>query len=80
VVVEEAGDTLQVVIGPEQHIWPLTHWDRDTFLYTAFPEPPRPQAAARFTIGDDGVATSLFLESMDGVGQGTVLRAEMAIE
>ena len=32
-------------------------------------------AAARFTIGDDGVSTSLVLESMDGVGQGNLSRA-----
>ncbi len=74
VVVEAAGDGLQVVLGANQTVWPLTHWDRDTFLYIASEEPPAPFAIARFAIGDDGTAVSLFLESMDGVGQGTVLR------
>jgi CubicO group peptidase (beta-lactamase class C family) len=74
VVVEESGDGLQVVIGANPAVWPLSHWDRDAFTYTAFPEPPAPLAIARFTVGEDGTATALFLESMDGVGQGTVLR------
>lgn len=75
VVVEEVGDGLQITIGVNQTIWPLTHWDRDSFLYVAFPEPPAPFALATFTIGDDGKATSLFLESMDGVGQGNLVGA-----
>lgn len=74
VVVEEAGEGLQITLGANQTVWPLTHWDRDSFLYVAFPEPPAPFALATFTIGDDGTATSLFLESMDGVGQGNVVR------
>jgi CubicO group peptidase (beta-lactamase class C family) len=74
VVVEESGEGLQVVIGANQSVWPLTHWDRDAFTYVAFPEPPSPLALATFTIGENGTATELFLESMDGVGQGTVTR------
>ncbi|MBL8126229.1 MAG: serine hydrolase [Chloroflexia bacterium] len=74
VVVEDASEGLKVVIGANQATWPLTHWDRDAFTYVASAEPPAPLAIARFTIGDDGTATALFLESMDGVGQGTVLR------
>ncbi|MFT4040219.1 MAG: serine hydrolase, partial [Thermomicrobiales bacterium] len=69
-VVAETADGLQITIGPAGLVWPLTHWDRDAFTYTAFKEPPAPLAVARFTIGDDGAATALFLESMDGVGQG----------
>ncbi len=74
VVVEESGDGLQLTIGANQQVWPLTHWDRDGFIYTAFPEPPAPIALARFTIGEDGQAIDLFLESMDDVGQGTLKR------
>ncbi|MCA9879591.1 MAG: DUF3471 domain-containing protein, partial [Thermomicrobiales bacterium] len=74
IVVEAAGDDLQVVIGANQQVWPLTHWDRDAFIYVSSEEPPEPFAIARFTIGENGTATALFLESMDGVGQGTVLR------
>jgi CubicO group peptidase (beta-lactamase class C family) len=75
VVVEEAGGGLQVVIGANQQVWPLTHWDRDAFTYSASPEPPAPLALARFAIGEDGTATSLFLESMDAIGQGNIPRA-----
>ena len=63
-VVAEAGDGLQIVIGTNQTIWPLTHWDRDVFVFTTFEEPPAPLAPARFTIGDDSTVVSLFLESM----------------
>lgn len=72
--VEAVGDGLHVTIGANQTTWPLTHWERDTFTYTAFPEPPSPTALARFTIGEDGTATSLYLESLDAVGQGTLTR------
>ncbi len=64
VVVEEAGDGLRIVIGTNQTIWPLTHWGRDVFVFTALEEPPAPLAPARFTIGDEGTVVSLFLESM----------------
>lgn len=74
VVVEEADAGLQVIIGANRTAWPLIHWDRDTFLYVASPEPPAPYALAQFSIGEDGTATALFLESMDAVGQGTVTR------
>lgn len=73
--VEEGDGGLQVIVGPAAEPWPLTHWDRDTFTYESFPEPPAPTAAARFTIGDDGQAVSLFLESMSEFGFGTVTRA-----
>lgn len=75
VVVEETGNGLQVVVGANQQVWPLTHWDRDTFTYPASPEPPASLALARFSVGEEGTAISLFLESMDAVGQGSLPRA-----
>lgn len=72
--VEAADGGLQVVIGPDEQIWPLTHWDRDVFTYVAFPEPPAPLVAARFTIDDTGQAAELLLENMNDIGLGTVRR------
>jgi CubicO group peptidase (beta-lactamase class C family) len=73
--VEAADGGLQVVIGPDETAWPLTHWDRDVFTYVAYPEPPAPLFAARFTIDDKGQAVELLLESMNDLGLGTVRRA-----
>ena len=75
VVVEETGNGLQIVIGANQQVWPLTHWERDTFTYPASPEPPASLALARFSVGEEGKAIALFLESMDAVGQGSLPRA-----
>ncbi len=72
--VEAADGGLQVVIGPVEQVWPLTHWDRDVFTYVSFPEPPAPLVAARFTIDDKEQAVELLLESMNDLGLGTVRR------
>jgi len=74
VVAAEAG-ALTVRVGPEGVTsWPLTHFDRDLFLYYPDAEMPDTPAAARFTVGPDGRATALTLESLDSNGLGTLAR------
>jgi CubicO group peptidase (beta-lactamase class C family) len=68
-VVAAEGGALTVRVGPDGVTsWPLTHFDRDLFLY--YPDAEMP--AARFTVGPDGKATALTLESLDSNGLGTL--------
>ena len=58
----EAG-RLVLRLGPEgKAVFPLTHFDRDLFLYEADAEMPGFPSALRFAIGPDGKATALTAE------------------
>jgi hypothetical protein len=74
-VVAAEGHGLTVRVGPEGGTaWPLTHFDRDVFVYYPDAEMPDTPQAARFAIGPDGRATALTLESLDSNGLGTLAR------
>ncbi len=62
----EAGDGLELHIGPGPEVKPLTHWDRDVFTYVPFPEPPAPNAGVIFEIGPGGTGMTVRLEDMPG--------------
>ena len=69
------GETLTVRLGPDgATAWPLTHFDRDLFLYYDLPEMPDMPSAARFAVGPDGRATALNLGSLNSNGLGTLDR------
>jgi hypothetical protein len=69
------GDGLVLKLGPDgQSVFPLTHFDRDIFLYDADAEMPGVASAARFAIGADGKATALTADSLDSNGLGTFAR------
>jgi hypothetical protein len=71
------GGALVVTVGPDgARSYPLTHFDRDTFLYYASPELPELPSAARFTIGPDGRAEAVTLDSLDNNGMGTLTRSD----
>jgi CubicO group peptidase (beta-lactamase class C family) len=65
--VEEGA--LELRMGPEPRVYPLTHFERDVFTYLVDPEPPAPLTGATFIIGPDGTAQSLLLEYFAGNGQ-----------
>jgi hypothetical protein len=74
-VVRAEGGRLTVRVGPEgRTAWPLEHFDRDIFLYFDAEELPDLPSAARFTVGPDGKATALRLESLDSNRRGTLTR------
>ena len=54
----------------------VTHFDRDLFTYFPDAEMPDRPSAVRFTIGADGRADSVTIESLDANGLGTLPRAE----
>jgi CubicO group peptidase (beta-lactamase class C family) len=74
VVSDEAGG-LVLAVGPQGRTrWPLTHFDRDLFLYFPDPETPTRPSAAQFRVGPDGVAAAVEIETFEDNGWGTLSR------
>jgi hypothetical protein len=73
--VESGAGGLELVLGPEGQVrYPLTHFDRDTFLYYSAPEMPQMPSPLNFRIGPDGVAEAIVVDSMNSAGLGTMTR------
>lgn len=70
------GDGLTIGMGPadDPDIYPLAHWDRDTFTYLPVGENANVLAAVTFTIGADGLASAVTVENLDRQHQGTFRR------
>jgi hypothetical protein len=76
VVAAEAGG-LVLRLGPGgKTVFPLTHFDRDIFLYVADAEMPDVPSSLRFSVGPDGKASALTAESLDSNGLGTLTRTD----
>ncbi len=69
-----AGDALSLSVGPEPIVYPLTHWDRDLFIYEPSPEFPGSMSAATFLVDPAGQASRVVIETLDSYGQGTFTR------
>ncbi len=68
-VVADQGGTLVLSLGPDgAKQYPLTHFDRDTFVYVFSPELPALRSSAVFSIGPDGKAGELTLDDFAGSG------------
>jgi hypothetical protein len=73
--VEAAAGGMELVLGPEGQVrYPLTHFDRDTFLYYSSPEMPQMPSPLTFRVGPDGVAETIVVDSMNSAGMGTLTR------
>jgi CubicO group peptidase (beta-lactamase class C family) len=73
--VEAGAGGLELVLGPEGQVrYPLTHFNRDTFLYYSAPEMPQMPSPLSFRIGPDGVAEAIVVDSMNSAGLGTMTR------
>jgi hypothetical protein len=73
--IAETVGKLTLKLGPKgEHEFPLTHFDRDLFLYYPDPEMADVPSAAQFVIGPDGEAVSVTLDSLNGSGMGTLKR------
>lgn len=75
ILVTSSADGLSVVIGPDNMTYPLTHWNRDTFLSHMLAEIPEWPFPVTFTIGPDGKATQIYIEFLNDTGAGTLSRA-----
>jgi Domain of unknown function (DUF3471) len=79
-VIETAGDSLALTVGPRRAQMALRHWNRDTFL-VSWPENDAYLGAsglARFAIGRQGQPVSLTLDLFAGVDRGLFVRVESA--
>jgi CubicO group peptidase (beta-lactamase class C family) len=73
--VSERDGMLAVSLGPDGKVtYPLRHFQRDVFTYVAWPETPDLAVPATFQIGPDGRASQVTLDSVNGVGLGTLAR------
>jgi CubicO group peptidase (beta-lactamase class C family) len=74
-VVTEEGGQLVLSLGPDgAKRYPLTHFDRDTFVYVFSPELPELRSSAVFAIGPDGRAGQLTLDDFTGSGAAALFR------
>jgi CubicO group peptidase (beta-lactamase class C family) len=77
-VIEAAGDSLTLTVGPRRVQMALRHWNRDTFL-VSWPENDAYLGAsrlARFAIGPQGQPASITLDLFTDVDQGRFVRVE----
>ena len=61
-------------LGPGNPGIPLTHWDRDTFIFPLGLESFIGTSGISFIMGSDGKATGAILECLNSGGQGAFQR------
>ena len=76
--IAEDGGELTLSQGPvdDPDVYPLTHWDRDTFLYLPIGENANHTSAVTFTIGADGLASQVSLENLNIHGREAFTRPD----
>lgn len=67
---------LSMSLGPEPKVFPLRHWDADTFLFQPTGENAAGPGAVLFDRDDKAVAESVTIPYFDGDGMGTFERVE----
>jgi len=73
--ITESGDGLFLVLGPTgSRRFPLTHFNRDLFVYSPFAETPQSRMGVTFLIGADGKAGAVTIEDLDEYALGTLAR------
>jgi CubicO group peptidase (beta-lactamase class C family) len=74
-VVTEANGILTLSVGPGgARAYPMRHFDRDLFICFPDAETPDEPSSIRFTVGSDGKATAMTVESLNTNGLGTLER------
>jgi CubicO group peptidase (beta-lactamase class C family) len=73
-VVEDAGGTLYLHLGPAGRRFPLTHFNRDVFTYNPMAEAPRARLGVTFLVGPDGKAVEVTIENLNDYGLGRLTR------
>lgn len=76
-VVRDANGTLSLTVGPNgARTYPMRHFDRDLFICFPEAETPDNPSSIRFTVGSDGKATAMTVESLNANGLGTLDRLQ----
>lgn len=72
--VAEKDGKLVLRAGPKPLEFPLTHWDRDVFVFQPTGEMALGRSGVEFTVGPNGKAARVRVEFWDVNGQGTFAR------
>lgn len=72
--IRESGGVLTLIIGPKKMSYPLRYWNRDMFLQEPTPELPGVLSGVTFTVGLDGKAQKVNVESLDNYSLGDFVR------
>src|SRR5213595_3177040 len=72
-IIEKDGG-LAIVEGTKNKIFPMQHYDRDTFTYETAGENAVGRSGITFTIGPDGRATRVVVENLNVRGEGAFKR------
>jgi CubicO group peptidase (beta-lactamase class C family) len=75
-----AANGLAIVEGPKKLLFPLTHYNRDTFTYRTEGENAVNTAGVTFTIGPDGKAAAAVVENLHVRGEGVFKRVSSSPE
>ncbi|WP_432249024.1 serine hydrolase [Streptomyces sanyensis] len=73
-VTADGEDGLVLRLGPDGMRFPLTPFDGDTFSFETTGENAVGRTGVTFTVGEDGTATRMTVERLDGNGLGTFTR------
>lgn len=65
--VTEAGGTLGLQLGPRGDVWPLTHWDANTYTFSFVSENSPPGSVSKATFDGNRLTLEYFDEEHDGV-------------
>ena len=72
--VVDSGGSLYLQLGPAGKRFPLTHFNRDVFVYSPMAEAPKARMGVSFLIGPDGKAAQVTIEDLDEYGLGVLKR------
>jgi hypothetical protein len=72
--VDEAGGSFFLHLGPAGRRFPLTHFNRDVFVYSPMVEAPKASWGVSFLIGPDGKATEVTIEDLNEYGRRRLTR------
>ena len=74
--VKESGGKLTLGLGPQLELHPVTHWNRDVFWFQPTGEMAAGKSGMIFSIGPDGKAANLVIESFNFNGMGRFERVK----
>ncbi len=72
-IIERDGG-LAIVQGPKNKMFPMKHYDRDTFTYETEDENAVGRSGITFTVGPDGKAAQVLVENLNVRGEGVFKR------
>ena len=72
--ITESGGSLYLHLGPAGKRFPLTHFNRDVFVYAPMAEAPKARVGVSFLIGPHSKASEVTVEDLNEYGLGRLTR------